>query len=200
MEKWARRAGGPLGSKEAFFVLRELLDIYLTCFRMGAVTFGGGMAMLPILRREVVEKLHWVEEEELIDFFALSEGLPGAIAINVCTFLGNRRRGTAGGVAAALGVVSPCLLVITLIAFILRGFQDNVYVRHALAGVSVCVAALILDAVMGMWKKAVVDPFGLILCVVSLGLSLFTTLSPILLVVSSALLGVAFKGRKGERT
>ena len=177
-------------------MLRELLDIYLTCFRMGAVTFGGGMAMLPILRRDVVEKRHWVEEGELIDYFALSEGLPGAIAINVCLFLGNHRRGTAGGVAAALGVVSPCILIISAIAFLLSGFQDNPFVRHALAGVSVCVAALILDAVAGMWKKAVVDPFGLVLCLVSLAPSLFTSLSPILLVVSAALLGMAFRGRK----
>lgn len=177
-------------------MLRDLWTLYALFFRMGAVTFGGGYAMLPILRREIVQNRHWMEEETIMDYYALSQGLPGIIAVNVSVFIGYRRRGIPGAVAAALGMVSPCILIITIIAAFLSNFQENVYVQHALAGISVCVAALILDAVMSMWKKGVKDLFGIVLCLVMLVLSLFTDLSPILLIVACALLGVAAKLRK----
>ena len=128
-------------------MLRDYLEIYWKFFKMGAVTFGGGYAMLPILRREVVEKSGWMQEEEILDYYALSQGLPGIIAINTGTFIGYHHKKTPGAVAAALGVVSPSIIIITVIAMFLSGFKDNVYVRHALSAISVCVVALILDAV-----------------------------------------------------
>lgn len=173
--------------------MSELFQIYSIFFRMGAVTFGGGYAMLPILRREIVQSRGWVDEETIIDYYALSQGLPGIIAINVSVFIGYRRKGVPGAVAAALGMVSPCIIIITIIAAFLSNFQDNVYVRHALAGISVCVIGLILDAVIGLWKKGVKDRFGLVLCLVMLLLSVFTKISPILLVVACALLGIGVK-------
>ncbi|MCF0151337.1 MAG: chromate transporter, partial [Firmicutes bacterium] len=87
--------------------MKELLLIYWTFFKMGAVTFGGGYAMLPILRREIVENKKWADEETVMDFYALSQGLPGIIAANVSTFLGYKKKGVPGAVAAVLGVVSP---------------------------------------------------------------------------------------------
>ncbi len=166
---------------------------------MGAVTFGGGYAMLPILRREVVEKHKWTDEETIIDYYALSQGLPGIIAINVSVFIGHTRRGILGAISAAFGMVSPCLIIISAIAFSLSNFQDNTYVEHALAGISVCVAALILDAVIGMWKKGVKDIFGIILCLTMLALSVFTSISPILLIIACALLGISTKRLKKEK-
>ena len=171
----------------------ELFGIYMLFFRMGAVTFGGGYAMLPILRREIVQSRQWMDEETIMDFYALSQGLPGIIAINVSVFIGYRRYKVFGAVAAALGMVSPCIVIISVIAFLLAGFQDNIYVQHALAGISVCVAALIIDAVISMWKKGVKDVFGIVLCFAMLALSVFTKVSPILLVITCALLGVAVK-------
>lgn len=88
-------------------MLRDLLILYTLFFRMGAVTFGGGYAMLPILRREIIQNHQWMDEETIMDYYALSQGLPGIIAINVSVFIGYRRRGIPGGVAAALGMVSP---------------------------------------------------------------------------------------------
>lgn len=173
--------------------MNELLKIYLSFFRMGAVTFGGGYAMLPILRREIVQNHKWVDEETIMDYYALSQGLPGIIAINVSVFIGHKHRGILGGICGALGMVSPCLIIISFIAFCLSNFQDNAYVQHALAGISVCVAALILDAVVGMWKKGVKDTFGIVLCFAMLALSIFTSISPILLVVACALLGIGAK-------
>ena len=184
--------------KSDTFMLKDLLALYTIFFRIGAVTFGGGYAMLPILRREIVQSRGWVDEETIMDYYALSQGLPGIIAINVAVFIGYKRRGVLGGIFSALGMVSPCLIIITIIAAFLSNFKDNVYVQHALAGISVCVAALILDAVVGLWKKGVKDVFGIIVCFVMLGLSVFTDVSPILLVVACALLGIGYKSFLGK--
>lgn len=173
--------------------MKELLHIYLKFFKIGAVTFGGGYAMLPILRREIVEKEGWVTEEEIMDFYAIGQSLPGIIAINVGGCIGYLRKKEAGAVAAALGVVSPCLIIITIIAAALQGFQDNVWVRHALSAVSVCVCALILDSVIAMWKKGVKNLFGFALFAIMLVAMTFTKASPVLLVVLSAVCGIVYK-------
>lgn len=177
-------------------MLKSLLEIFWKFFKMGAVTFGGGYAMLPILRREVVEKSGWMSEEEILDFYALSQGLPGIIAINVSTFIGYHHKKAAGAVAAALGVVFPSILIITAIAMFLSGFKDNVYVQHALSAISVCVVALILDAVIGMWKKGVKDIWGILIFLVSFAVSLFTGVSPVLLVIGAAIAGLVIRSVK----
>ncbi len=173
--------------------MKELLTIFWTFFKMGAVTFGGGYAMLPILKREVVQSHKWVDDETIMDYYALSQGLPGIIAVNVAVFIGYRHKKEVGSFAAALGVVTPSIIIISIIAMFLSNFKDNVYVRHALAGISVCVAALILDAVLSLWKKGVKDIFGIIVCAAIFALSAFTDVSPILLVIACAILGIAKK-------
>ena len=171
-------------------MLKELWIIYKLFFSIGAVTFGGGYAMLPILRREIMENRHWTDEETVMDYYALSQSLPGIIAVNVSVFIGYRRKGVPGAIAGALGIVSPCIVVISIIYYYLSNFQDNLYVQRALAGVSVCVAALILDAVINMWKKGVKDRTGIVICLVMLVLNTVTDLSPILLIISCALVGI----------
>lgn len=178
--------------------MKELLELYLLFFKMGAVTFGGGYAMLPILRREIVEKRGWLPVEKVMDFYAVSQGLPGIIAINVSCFIGFQRKHTKGAVAAALGMVSPSILIITLIAALLHNFQNEPLVRSAFAAISICVCALILDAVIGMWKKGVKDAFGIFLFAAMFALAAFTSVSPILLVVVAALLGVSVKQVQAE--
>ncbi len=173
--------------------MKELLKIYWTFFKMGAVTFGGGYTMLPILRREIVQKHQWVDEETIMDYYALSQGLPGIISINVSTFIGYTHRKEIGGISAALGIVSPCLIIISTIAFFLSNFRENVYVQYALAGISVCVVALILDAVIGFWKKGVKDYIAVLLCLATIVLSVFTSISPVTIVIVSALIGIAIK-------
>lgn len=177
-------------------MIRELLNIYLIFFKMGAVTFGGGYAMLPILRKEIVEKNNWLKEEDVMDFFAISQGLPGIIAVNVSVFIGYARAKTLGGISAGLGVITPSIIIISAIATGLSNFQDNTYIKHALAGISVCVAALIIEAVATMWKKGIKDLFGIILFVVMLLCMQFTNISPIILVVGSAVSGIIYKSIK----
>ena len=182
-------------------MLKELFSFYMIFFRMSAVTFGGGYVMLPILRREFVDNRGWMDEETIMDYYALSQSLPGLIAVNVSVFIGYRYKGVLGAVVAALGMVSPCILIITAIAMFLSGFRDNVYVQNALGGVSVCVVALILDTVLGLWKKGVKDKLGMIMFAVIFVLSLFTELSPVLLVVCCGVVGItagALRKDKGE--
>lgn len=177
----------------------RLSSLYFTFFKMGMVTFGGGYAMLPILEREVVEKYSWATKEQVLDFYAVSQGLPGIIAVNVSGLIGYQCRKTAGAIASVLGVVSPCVVIITILAACLANFQEDPYVKHALAGISVCVAALIATTVIGLWKKSVTDRPGFVIFLVVTAFSLFTSLSPILYVVCSAVVGIMIQALKHRR-
>lgn len=181
--------------------MRELLTIYIEFLKMGAVTFGGGYAMLPILRRTCVQARGWVTEEEIMDFYALSQGLPGIIAVNVAVFIGNKLRGFRGGIAAVLGVVTPCIVIISIIALLLSNFRDNTYVRWAMTGISVCVAALIVDAVQALWKKGVKNAVGFAICAGVFWLTMFTKTSPVFVIIGAAALGVVLglAGGKGGK-
>ncbi len=176
--------------------MKELIDIYFTFFRVGLFTFGGGMAMLPILKGEVVDKKKWLEEEQVVDFYAMSQGLPGIISTNVAIFIGYTRRKTIGGIVAAIGSVSPCVIIITLIAAFLSNFLDDPMVRSALSAISVCVCALILKTLMDLWKKGIHDIYGLVIFAVSFLLAVFTTISPTIFIVISGTLGVVIQKTK----
>ncbi len=171
------------------------LDLFLTFARIGALTFGGGYAMLPIIQREVVEKKGWVTETEVMDYYAIGQCTPGVIAVNTATFTGRKIRGNLGGIVATAGVVFPSIVIITVIAALIRNFADLRPVQDALAGIRVCVCVLIFNAVLKMWKKAVVDRVTLILYVAILIASVFFNASPILMVVIAAVCGLIVKGR-----
>ena len=131
----------------------NLLNLFLIFAKIGVTTFGGGYAMLPVLQREIVEKRGWATDEELMDYFAIGQCTPGIIAVNTATFIGQKQSGIAGGIMATLGVVSPSILIITLIALFLNNFADIEWIRHAFSGIRVCVCLLILNAVIKLGKK-----------------------------------------------
>ena len=142
---------------------------------------------------QAIEARHWATEEELTDYFAIGQCTPGIIAVNTATFIGQKLGGVACAAAATLGVVFPSLVIITLIAALLSNFADIPAVRNAFAGIRVCVCALILNSVVKLWKKAVVDlPTALIFLAV-LALAVFSKLSPVIFVVAAGLAGVAVK-------
>ncbi len=173
--------------------MKALLDLFWTFAKIGAVTFGGGYAMLPILSRELVEKRGWVTEEELADYFAVGQCTPGVIAVNTATFVGFKRKGVAGGIFATLGVVFPSLIIISIIAAVLLGFADNETVKHAFAGIRIAVCALILSSVIKLLKKSVIDWIGaVIFCVVAV-VSILIDISPVVFVLISAAIGIAVK-------
>lgn len=191
------------------------LDLFLTFARVGVCTFGGGYAMLPVLQREVVEKKGWATEEDLADYYAVGQCTPGVIAVNTATFVGYQCKGSLGGIVATLGVVSPSILIIGLIAAFLRQFAEIQWVAHAFAGVRACVCALILSSVLKLVKTAVVDWVGALLFAVVLILAAVSNfvifpaawgiwatvlnllLSPVTLVLAAGAVGLAVRRMRG---
>ena len=170
--------------------MKELFELFLAFARIGGLTFGGGYAMLPMLQREAVEKQGWVTEEELMDYYAMGQCIPGVIAVNTATFIGNKVKGLPGAIAASLGVISPSLVIIIAIAAFIQSFSDLPIVQNAFAGIRVGVCVLILSAVLKLFKKAIIDKFTLGLFAVVFLLSIFTDISPIVFVIVSALAGI----------
>ena len=181
-------------------MLHKLWNLFWTFARIGAMTFGGGYAMLPILQREVVENKGWATDEELTDYFAIGQCTPGVIAVNTATFIGQKHRGILGGIVATLGVVFPFLVIIAALAGVITTFSHLAWVQHAFAGIRVCVCVLIFNAVLKLWKGAVKDVWGLVIFLAILALSVFTKLSPIIYVLAAAVAGLLIKNLGAKRS
>lgn len=183
-------------------MLGELFELYKIFFKIGAVTFGGGYAMLPILQAELVERRAWLSEQDILDYFAVGQSLPGIIAVNVATMCGNRRKGLGGSLAAVLGVITPSILIIVAIDMFIRNFTELPIVQKALRGVNLAVAALLVSAVLKMGKTAVTGVLTLAIAVLSfVAVELWNVpVVPILLVsVGAVFLSEQFaKGRGGD--
>lgn len=182
--------------------MKELIELFLVFAQIGATTFGGGYAMLPILQREIVEKRHWSTEDELMDYYAIGQCTPGIIAVNTATFIGYRQFGILGGIIGTLGVVFPSIVIITVIALFLTNFAELAIVKHAFAGIRVCVCVLILDSVVKLGRKSIVDNRCVIIFLVILALSMLTPLSPALLVILAGIAGFLLKpdtNKKGAK-
>ena len=180
--------------------MKQCFALFLAFARVGVMTFGGGYAMIPILEREIVDRHGWASEEELMDYYAVGQCTPGVIAVNTATFIGYKVAGTIGGIVATLGVVFPSVVIITVIAGILTSFADVPAVKSAFAGIRVCVCVLIFNAVIKLWKKAVVDKATLTLFLGVSLLSVFFDISPIVFVVFCAATGIVLNrmGVKGK--
>ncbi len=168
-------------------------DLFWTFSKVGAMMFGGGYAMLPMLQREISEKRGWVSEEELADYYAIGQCTPGIIAVNTATFVGKKRGGGIGGVAATLGLVFPSLVLISLFAGVISAFAGNPWIQHGFGGIRICTCVLIFNATAKLYKAAVADRYtrGIFLLVIA-G-SILTDVSPVWFVLLSALLGIVRK-------
>ena len=179
--------------------MKILFEMFLAFAKVGVMTFGGGYAMLPILQREIVDNKGWATEEELMDYFAIGQCTPGVIAVNTATFIGHKNKGVLGGIFATLGVVFPSILIITLLAGVIDAFSHIVWVQHAFGGIRVCVCVLILNAIVKLLQKAVVDiPTFLIFLAVTAG-SLFLNISSVIFVLLAAVLGIILKSLGGKK-
>ncbi|MBE6977328.1 MAG: chromate transporter [Ruminococcaceae bacterium] len=179
--------------------MKLLLQVFLTFAKVGVMTFGGGYAMLPILQREIVDNNGWATEEELMDYFAIGQCTPGVIAVNTATFIGQKLKGTWGAIFATLGVVFPSLVIISLLAGVIEAFSHLVWVQNAFGGIRVCVCILIANAVVKLFKKAVVDiPTMIIFLAVALG-SIFLSISPVIFVLLAAGAGIILKAIGGKK-
>ena len=171
--------------------MKECWELFWAFAKVGVMTFGGGYAMLPILQRELVEKRGWVTEEDLMDYFAIGQCTPGIIAVNTATFVGQKKKGVAGGITATLGVVFPSLVIITVLAGIITSASDLAWVRNAFAGIRACVCVQIFNAVVKLVKKAVMDVWTAAIFGAVFLLSLVLDLSPVLFVLLAGAAGVA---------
>ena len=190
--------------------MNELLELYWTFAKIGCVTFGGGYAMLPILERELAEKRNWTNMDELRDYFSIGQCTPGIIALNVSTFIGEKRKGVTGALAATMGLLTGPIVIILIIAAFLTNFAQLEVIQHAFAGIRVCVCVLIVQAVLRLWKKSVVDPFTFVLYLIIFVLNAFSGVLPVkipaaVLVIIAGVVGIAAsmmknrKAGKGEK-
>ena len=178
--------------------MQVLFDLFRAFFTIGALTFGGGYAMLPMLEREIVTKRKWATSEELLNYFAIGQCTPGVIAVNTATFVGYKTKGVLGGIVATLGVVAPSILIITVIAMVLENFMDILWVQHAFAGIRVAVCALITASVVKLVKSNVKKYWHIALAIVAFVVVALLKLSPVYVVVACAVLSFIF-GKKVQQ-
>ncbi|MBR0136645.1 MAG: chromate transporter [Clostridia bacterium] len=185
-----------------------LWELFSAFMRIGAFTFGGGYAMLPMLERECVDKTGWVTRDELLDYFAIGQCTPGVIAVNTATFVGKKERGFVGALVTTAGVVLPSFVIICILTALLANFADYRPVQYALHGIRVAVGVLILNTVIKLVKEKIKDWLGYLLCFIAFALvALPSTLglpfriNPVFVVIGAAVVGIVrgFIVRKGAR-
>jgi chromate transporter len=172
--------------------MKKLLQLYWIFFKLGIVNFGGGYALLPLLQKELVEKYKWTTDEEVIDYYAIGQCTPGAIAVNVSTFIGYKVKGVLGGIVATLGFISPAFVIIFIIATILSNFSDIPQVQSAFKAIRVCVFVLILSAIVKLRKKSVFDVVTIITGALVFVLATFTDIPLFIFVLVAGTLGIGY--------
>ncbi len=170
--------------------MKILLQLFMAFFKIGGLTFGGGYAMLPMFKKELVEKHGWCTEEDILDYYAIAQCTPGVIAVNTASFIGFRKKGVVGAIFATLGVVAPSIIIITIIAAFINHFADNAYVVHAFAGIRIAVCALVSVTVFGLFKKNVRDILTALLAIAAFVVTYFFGFSPIVAVLVAATAGI----------
>ena len=168
-----------------------MLQLFLTFFKIGLFTFGGGYAMLPLLQDEIVRRHKWATEDELLDYYAVGQSTPGIISVNVATFIGYKLYGVLGACLATLAIILPSFIIISTIAAILDVYMQNPYLNHAFAGIRIVVVALIAATVWDLWQKSVNCKLGYVIFALSFVSVLFLNVSAVIVVVSAGLLGFA---------
>lgn len=169
--------------------MKTLWQLYVSFLKIGALMFGSGYTMLPLLTREVVEFRAWITQDELIDTFSLSQCVPGVIAVNTAAFIGQKRGGWGGAAAAILGVISVPIVAIILVATVLMQFWSNPVLTNAFNGIRVAVAAVITSAVIGLIRSNVKNWLGIALCIAGFVIIAVLHLSPVFVVLLALVAG-----------
>mgnify|MGYP000952490934 FL=1 len=178
---------------------KTYISLFASFFKIGLVTFGGGLAMLPILKRDLVDSKGWLTEDEILDYFAIGQSTPGIIAVNVATFVGYKRAGGIGSLFSTSGIVFPSLIIISLIAAFVSNFNELVWVQKALKGINVAVSVLLVKAVFSFGKKTVFDICTFLIAALSFVLMFVFKVQGVWIVIGSAFLGWFFQTIKSSR-
>lgn len=165
------------------------LELLISFVKIGFLTIGGGYVMLPMMQSELIDKKHWITEEELLDYYAVGQSTPGIIAVNVATFVGYKKAGVTGGIVATLGIIAPSLIIITALAGVIQSIDQYPNVQKAMSGINVAVCALITDATLNFIKKGVKNFVTLLVLLVSFLLIYYVKVPSYLIVLGAAFLG-----------
>jgi len=179
-------------------MLKECFALFCAFFKVGAFTFGGGIAMLPMLKKYLVEDLRYITEEEMLDYFAISQCTPGVIAVNVATFVGYKRAGFLGATFATLGVVFPSFVVIIILAHFISLSSHVVWFQKAVKGVNIAVATLLARAFFSTSKRTIVDVPTFIIFLVSFVAIAFFNISGFYVIIASGVVGYVISSIKGK--
>ena len=179
-------------------LFKDLIQLFVTFFKIGSITFGGGYAILPILQKELADKRHWTTEDDLLDYYAIAQVTPGIIAVNVATFIGYKRRGVLGGIFSTLGVITPSIIIISLIATFISNFEDIVWVQKALRGINVAVAALLTYSVFNLTKKTIKKWYYIFFYAAAFASVYFLHVSSVVVTVSAIVAGILFSVLNGS--
>lgn len=168
------------------------LELFLTFLKIGAFTFGGGYAMIPLIQKEVCENKKWLTDDDILEIVAIAESTPGPIAINSATFVGYRTAGFFGAMCATLGVVLPSFLIITIISMVLREFSSYRAVKYAFFGIRAGVLALIIKALISMYKKCPKNIFSYCIAAVAFIFAAFTDINAVFIIIGCAVAGLIY--------
>ncbi len=182
--------------------IKDFLELYLAFVKIGTFTFGGGLAMMPIMQRELIEKRGWVTEEELIDYFAIGQSTPGIIAVNVATFVGYKRLGWFGGIIGTLGVVTPSWVIIMLLAGAISSVDKYPLAQKALHGINVAVAALLTSVIVKFAKKTIKNVWNAVFMLLAFVLIYFFKVQSVWIIIASLITGslLTLYRQKARRT
>ena len=170
----------------------SLWALFITFFKTGLFTFGGGYAMISILEEELVTKRHWLTSQDMLDMLVIAESTPGVIAVNTATSVGYRVRGVWGAIIATLGVVLPSFLIITALTFFITAFENNRWYKAAFTGIQACVTVLVANAFVKMAKQIEWNWFSWIIMLAAFAVALFTGFDVIYLILIGGVLGVIY--------
>jgi chromate transporter len=183
-------SGGGKTMKDKYKVI---LQLFTTFFRIGAFTFGGGYAMIPIIQKEAVEKRKWIKDEDIIDLLAIAESTPGVLAVNSATFVGYNVGGFWGSLAATLGVVLPSFIIILILSGFYVAFRQNVWVDYAFRGIKAGVCVLLLKSFMKLYKALDKNSFHMVLLVAAVLMSAVVGVESIIIILSGGIIGYVYK-------
>ncbi len=175
--------------------MRKNWELFKTFFKLGCFTFGGGMAMMPLLIKEVVDKKQWLSNTDVVDFYAIAQTIPGIIAANVATMVGHRVNKFWGALFSLLGMIIPSIVIIIIIAALLNQFSDVVWVKNALKGINIAVIVMLLGLLINL-RKNIFDIITVLIALIGFILMAFFNVTPTLVILGSAVLGAIFYSKK----
>ena len=176
--------------------MKKLIELFISIFKIGAFTFGGGYAMIPLIEEEVVNNKGWLSKEEFVDILIVSQSLPGALAVNTSIFLGYKISGILGAITALMAVILPSFFIILIIAIFFMQFRNNYYINAAFQGITAAVPMLVLVGAISLSKGLSKNVRTILTIIIALIALMFFNIHPVLVVVISGVYGAIFLREK----